>query len=152
MNTIQISGVVMHLQLPKETEGKKNKSGTIIVRYGPKKQSRKSSLVQFVNAAVFKIPAKMADRFRKIQLGDFVEILGRVQGRYETTPMGGKTHLTVDLIANNVTPLRMEMYGYQLVPRKGEKPIKPAPTEDLDPGEETVQFSQGELDDADIPE
>ncbi len=123
MNHSQSTGVILQIKLPNEAEAKRGSSGLIVIQYGGKRDRRNNAPRQYVNAVPYRVPAKLVKNFRDYKTGDVVELMGRHEGVIESG-IGGQTH-SVQLIANVISRVAMEDFGYELKATKSAKPNKP---------------------------
>ncbi len=123
MNHSQTTGAIIQIKLPNDEEAKRGVSGSLIVQYGGKRDRRNNAPRQFVNAVPYRVPAKLVKNFRDYKTGDVVEVMGRHEGVIESG-IGGQTH-SVQLIANVISRVAMEDFGYELKAKKSTTPNKP---------------------------
>lgn len=150
MNHYQATGVIMSITLPNEAEAKKGRAGNMVLRYGGRRDSKGNSQRQYVNAVPMRIPSRTVKNFRSFSPGDFVEVLGRLEGIVEKSVAGGQLH-SAQLVANAIHRVDVGSFGWQTIPVKqndsrpavGSNEAAPAAPAEADAGAEEEE-TQGE--------
>lgn len=117
MNHYQATGVIMSITLPNEAEAKKGRAGNMVLRYGGRRDSKGNTARQYVNAVPMRIPSRTVKNFRAFAPGDFVEVLGRLEGIVERSVAGGQLH-SAQLVANAIHRVDVGSFGWQTIPVK----------------------------------
>lgn len=117
MNHYQGTGVIMSITLPNEAEAKKGRAGLMVLRYGGRRDSKGNSSRQYVNAVPMRIPSRHVKNFRSYAPGDFVEVMGRMEGIVERSVAGGQMH-SAQLVATIINRVDVKSFGWTTVPTK----------------------------------
>lgn len=131
VNTFQMMGLVLRISMRQLKPGSNEKVGTMLIRYGEKRDARKGKRVQYVNAAKLKIPPKAASMVESIKKGDIVSVMGRIQGLSRGNDVDSL------LVISSCRRWSPRMMGYDLHPIGAA--AKPADTHDEDSGDELAE-------------